>query len=63
LEKKVISLAEIRELPTKNADVLRLLDTLFEAKKIHKEIVDKLEFLSTNSKESAEQPTSKFISI
>jgi hypothetical protein len=54
LEKKNISLAEIRELPTENAGVLRLLDILFDLKKIHKEIVDKLEFLSKTSMESGE---------
>lgn len=46
LEKKVISLAEIREIPSKNVEILKLLDSLFDAKKIHKEIVEKLSFFS-----------------
>jgi hypothetical protein len=36
LEEKVIYLAEIRELPTKNGDILRLLDLLFEVQKTHR---------------------------
>ena len=62
LEKKVISLAEIREIPFNNADVLKLLDCLFDLEKIHKEIVDKLGFFSINSEEESGQKLRKCLS-
>ena len=42
LEAKSLSLASVTELPTQNEGLLKLLDLLFDAKKIHKEIVGKL---------------------
>jgi hypothetical protein len=39
LEKKALTLAELKEIPTKNGEVLKLLDMLLDAKKIHKELV------------------------
>jgi hypothetical protein len=46
LEKKALFLAELREMPTKPADTLRLLDILFDAKKLQKELLFKMEQLS-----------------
>lgn len=51
LEKKAIGLAEIREIPTKTEDILGFLDDLMDIKKVHKEILGKLEILAATGKE------------
>ena len=37
--------ARIRDIPEDQADILKLLDNLFDAKKAHRELVDKMEKL------------------
>lgn len=56
-------MASLRELPTKNGDILRLLDVLFDVKKIHKEVVEKLDVLSVNSKVTDAKKINKRLSM
>lgn len=62
LEKKVIFLAEIRQVPSSNVDILKILDCLFDLKIIHKEIVDKLGFFSIKTVEEPNQKLRKSLS-
>ena len=42
IEKKALSLAEMKQISTQNSQVLKLLDVLFDCKKMQREMIDKL---------------------
>ena len=51
LEKKSLALAELKEIPKKGLEFIRLLDVLFDAKKTHKDLVDKMKKLNLEPEE------------
>jgi hypothetical protein len=63
LEKKVVSLAEVREVPCRNFEILKLLDYLFDVKKIYKEMVEKLSFFSVTIMDKQERKINKISSF
>lgn len=49
LERKAIFIASIREMPEEEIDIIRLLDILFDARKLQREMLEKLCSLETHS--------------
>jgi hypothetical protein len=51
LERKSLALAEMKEIPKKGLEFMRLLDVLFDAKKAHRDLVDKMKKLNIEPEE------------
>lgn len=45
LETKMLFLAQLREIPEKKSEIIKLLDVLFDAKKLHQSLLGKMENL------------------
>ena len=45
LESKMLFLAELKEIPEKKGEIIKLLDVLFDAKKLHLNLLRKMENL------------------
>ena len=52
LEKKALLLADQSDLPSKEADLLRLIDVLFDAKKLYKDLLERMERLTVPTTDS-----------
>jgi hypothetical protein len=55
LERKAIFIASLREMPEEELDVIRLLDVLFDARKLQREMLEKLSSLESSSVEGRRQ--------